>query len=186
LGVERDGTALELSGALGARSAMPPPQQPWDGRSHRWQGMDPTEQEALRREMDELRREMDELRRELGKDIRRDVRVRVQARPLSEEEKALLRRKGVSVDKELPLNNGLSVFPNPSNGFFRIQFEVPERGDLSVDVHDAKGERVYQERIAAFKGRYERTLDLSDMAAGSYFLVVAQGGRAAMVKLVKE
>lgn len=182
---QRDGQEQEFSGALGERKAHVY-MKGMDGmKGFHWNGMAPEDRDALRREMDELRREMDELRREMGKDIRREVRVRVQARELSEEEKAVLRQKGVAVDKQLQLGD-VSAFPNPSAGHYRLQFDVPERGDLMVDVHDAKGERVYQEKIIGFKGRYERTLDLSDQATGSYYLVIAQGGKTATVKLVKE
>ena len=182
---QRDGQAQEHTGALGERE-MRAYFKGNDGmHGFQWNGTDERSRDELRREMDQLRREMDELRRELGKDMRREVRVRVEARKLSEEEKAVLRKKGVAVDKELPLEE-LRAFPNPSNGFFRVQFDMPERGDLTVDVHDAKGERVYQERIVGFKGRYERTLDLSDQSSGSYFMVIGHRGRAATVKLVKE
>jgi hypothetical protein len=57
---------------------------------------------------------------------------------------------------------------------------VPERGDLQVMVHDGKGDRVYHETI-----RYERTLDLSDLPAGTYALVITQDGRTATRELVK-
>ena len=90
-----------------------------------------------------------------------------------------------SLDNALQLGD-MGVFPNPSNGFFRIQFDAPDRGDLFVNVHDAKGDKVYEERITGFKGRYERTLDLSDKATGTYFLVIEQGGKSTAEKLVKE
>lgn len=148
-------------------------------------GMAPEDRAEFRREMDQLRKEMDELRREMGHGLKREVRINIETRKLNDEEKALLRGKGVAVDNELKLE-GLTAFPNPSSGFYRLQFEVPERGDLAVDVHNANGERVYQERIVGFKGRYERTLDLSDLSSGSYYLVISQGGRTATTKLVKE
>ena len=151
-----------------------------------WDGLAPEDRAELRREMDQLRQEMSELRRELGRDIRREVRINIETKKLTEEEKALLRNKGViGLENELQLGD-LRAFPNPSNGFYRLQFELPERGDLNVDVYDATGERVYQERIIGFKGRYERTLDLSDRASGSYYLVIDQGGKTATTKLVKE
>ncbi len=152
-------------------------------------GLAPAEREELRREMDELRREMNEMRREfrrdLGQGMRREVRINVETRKLTDEEKALLKSKGVETEKVLELGD-MQAFPNPSSGFYRLQFDAPERGDLSVDVHDAQGDRVYQERIIGFRGRYERTLDLSDQATGTYFLVITQGGRTATHKLVKE
>lgn len=183
LKVRRDGKEMELNGTLGETE---------DDTMMRLRGMNgfegiaPGEREELRREMDELRREMSELRREMGKDLRREVRIKIETRQLTEEEKTLLRNKGVTgLDNELELGD-LRAFPNPSNGFYRLQFELPERNDLAVDVYDAAGERVYQERIVGFKGRYERTLDLSDRASGSYFLVISQGGKTATTKLVKE
>ncbi|MBK9176782.1 MAG: PDZ domain-containing protein [Flavobacteriales bacterium] len=181
----RDGASLSLKGTLGERKSHFYFKGPEGMEGFKWEGLDPSTRQEIRVEMDQLRKEMDELRREMGKEIRREVRVRVEARKLSDDEKALLRDKGVAVDRELKLD-GLQAFPNPSNGFYRIQFDMPERGDLMVDVHNAKGERVYQEKIVGFKGRYERTLDLSDQATGSYFLVITQGEKTATVKLVKE
>ena len=55
-----------------------------------------------------------------------------------------------------------------------------------LNRNDANGERVYEERITGFKGRYERTLDLTDKATGSYYLVIQQGGKTTAQKLVKQ
>lgn len=185
--VERNGARHTLSGTLGESkdfmrtfSFNGTPGMHFD-----MEGLSPEAQDELRREMDQLRREMDELRRDLGRELRTEMRVTIETRKLTDEEKQLLAGKGVKMDNELALGD-LRTFPNPSNGFFRIQFDVPERGDLNVDVHDAAGEKVYQERILGFKGRYERTLDLTDKATGTYFLVITQGGKTTARKLVKE
>ena len=190
--VARDGSDMTLSGELGETVDMMRsftmrgmPGMP-GVRSFEGEGLDARERDELRREMDQVRREMSDLRRELGRELRSEMRVTMESRALTPEEKALLTGKGVTgLENELPLGD-LRAFPNPSNGFYRLQFDVPERGDLMVDVHDASGEKVYQERIIGFKGRYERTLDLSDRSGGSYFLVITQGGRTATRKLVKE
>lgn len=182
--VKRDGKELVLNGTLGERDfdhmiSIDP------SRELRYEGMSPEEHTAMRREMDELRREMDQLRRDFRKDMRVETRIRIERKELSDDEKNLLKKKGVrSLDNELKVGD-MNVFPNPSNGFFRIHFDVAEKGDLFVNVHDAKGERVYEERIAGFKGRYERTLDLSDKATGTYFLVIEQNGRSLAEKLLK-
>ena len=188
LDVRRNGQKRTFEGKLGERKNDITVRIP-GMQDFRMEGLPPAEREELRREMDELRRELNEMRREfrrdMGQGMRREVRINVETRKLTDEEKALLKSKGVETDKVLELAD-LQAFPNPSSGFYRLQFDVPERGDLNVDVHDAKGERVYQERIVGFRGRYERTLDLSDQATGTYFLVISQGGRTATHKLVKE
>lgn len=181
----RDGQPMTLNGELGKRDfdhviSINPM------REFRFEGMAPEDRDEFRRDMDELRREMDQLRRDLGKDMRVETRIRIERKPLSAEEKELLRNNGAkSLDNELQLDD-MRVFPNPSNGFFRIHFDVAEKGDLFVNVHDAKGEKVYEERITGFKGRYERTLDLSDRTSGTYFLVIEQGGKSIAEKLVKD
>lgn len=142
--------------------------------------------DEMRAQMDELRSEMDRLRQELRGDITREMRVSINTMELSPEEKLLLKSKGVAgFDQPLELND-LRCFPNPSEGSFHLMFQVPERGDLSVDVHDATGERVYHEVITGFKGNYDRTLDLSDKPAGNYFVVIGQNGRLQSRKLVKK
>lgn len=181
----RNGQSITVNGELGERDfdhviSMNPM------REFRFEGLDPEDRDELARDMDELRREMDQLRRDLGRDLRVETRIRIERKELTPEEKDLLKNKGVKgLDNALQLDD-MGVFPNPSNGFFRIQFDVADRGDLFVNVHDAKGEKVYEERITGFKGRYERTLDLSDKATGTYFLVIEQGGKSTAEKLVKE
>lgn len=183
--VRRDGKEMTLNGTLGKRDfdhviSLDPP------RKLDLEGFPRGDSNAMRREVDELRREMDQLRRDLRQDMRVETRIRIERKPLNTEEKALLKDNGVStLDNELKLGD-MGVFPNPSNGFFRIHFDVAEKGDLFVNVHDAKGQKVYEERISGFKGRYERTLDLSDKATGTYFLVIEQGGKSVAEKLLRD
>jgi hypothetical protein len=183
--VLREGKPMVLNGTLGKRDfdhviTLDP------SRQFKFEGLAPEDHDHMRHEMDQLRSEMDQLRSDLRKDLRTETHIRMERKPLSEEEKALLKNHGVkSLDTELKLGD-MRVFPNPSNGFFRLQFDVAAKGDLFVNVHDAKGEKVYEERISAFKGKYERTLDLTDKATGTYFLVIEQGGKSVAEKLVKE
>lgn len=187
--VSREDKENTLKGALGARPMtmrfrtmdddMP------EMREFHFEGFAPEEREALRREMQQLREEMRQLGREMGGEIRKEMRVTIESRNLTEEEKALLRAKGVAgLDQELKLED-LRVFPNPATDRVWLRFTAADRGDLRVLLHDATGERVYEESITGFQGRYERAIDLSDKASGSYFIVVQQQGRAATAKVVK-
>ncbi len=144
------------------------------------------DRDEQRREMDELRREMDRLRRDLRGEVTREMRVTIDAVKLSREESDVLKNKGVTgLDATLELP-ALRLSPNPGNGSFDLSFQVPERGDLNVDVHDANGDRVYHESISGFKGNYERVLDMSDRANGTYFVVISQNGKAQARKVVKQ
>lgn len=192
--LDRNGKAMQLKGKLGRKrtrnftwnglvSPMPPtppmPPMPPGGEGSR-------DQDELRREMDQLRREMDRLRHDLRSDVTKEMRITIDEVKLSKEETDLLKSNGVpTLDQPLDLHE-MRCYPNPSSGSFHIEFQVPERGDLTVDVHDSKGERVYHETITGFKGSYERTLDMSDRPNGTYFLVITQGGKSQARKLVKQ
>ena len=140
----------------------------------------------FRREMEELRREMDILRRELSSDLLREIRMVSPPAELSSEDVQLLRSRGVNnLGRDLGWDD-LRLTPDGPNGQFRVAFMVPDRGDLAVSVHDARGERVYHEAITGSKGAYERLLDLSDLPDGTYFLVVGQGDATEARKLVKQ
>ncbi len=141
--------------------------------------------DEMRQQMDELRREMDRLRRDLRGEVTREMRVTVDAVKLSPADTDVLKKNGVSIDNALELP-GLRLAPNPSAGMFDLAFQVPERGDLTVDVHDAKGERIYHESISGFKGSYQRTLDMTDRPNGTYFIVIAQNGKTEARKIVKQ
>ncbi len=202
--VKRDDKEITFSGKLGQRKAMV---WNWDGEDgpfiapiapmppmapmapiEQWEDYDERERanDEMRQEMDQLRREMDRLRRDLRSEVTREMRVTVDAVKLSKEESAVLKNKGVTgLDNGLELP-GLRVSPNPSSGSFDLVFQVPERGDLNVDVHDANGDRVYHESITGFKGSYERVLDMSDRPSGTYFVVITQNGKTQARKVVKQ
>ncbi|MCB9194452.1 MAG: PDZ domain-containing protein [Flavobacteriales bacterium] len=194
LAVQRDGKDLSLKGELGRRQgstwmlppnapvAPVPPMAPMPD----YPGMSRDEREEMRREMDDLRREMTRLRHEIRGEATGGPDMGGSMEEPSGPEQQMLVSKGVNdLDKKLDLPD-LQCYPNPSHGSYHLEFDVPQRGDLMVDVHDATGERVYHETITGFKGHYERTLDLSDLDDGTYFLVIAQNGQATSRKLVEQ
>jgi PDZ domain len=160
---------------------VPEPPAAWNFAGNGWSA---EMQEEFHREMDQLREEMDRLRAELRGDVVNEIHLNVDASELSQEETTLLKSKGVTnLESALDLP-AFELYPSGSS--FNIQFEAPQRADLTVDMHDAQGERVYHETISGFKGNYQRVLDWSDRPDGTYFLVIAQNGRTLARKLVKD
>ncbi|HEX2616451.1 MAG TPA: PDZ domain-containing protein [Flavobacteriales bacterium] len=142
--------------------------------------------DEMRAQMDELRQEMDRLRRDLRGGVTREMHVDISADVIEQKDLDLLKGKGVK-GLEAPLELvAMETYPEPGGDSFHIAFQVPARGDLAVDLHNASGERVYHETISGFKGNYERTLDVSDQADGTYFLVITQNGHSTARKLVKK
>lgn len=76
-------------------------------------------------------------------------------------------------DDDPPLPDRISLsqnYPNPFNPRTTIQFELPSRQTVRLDVFNLLGQRVRQlvnGNLAA--GRYTATFDGSDLASGAYF-----------------
>ena len=75
--------------------------------------------------------------------------------------------------------DNLAVFSNPSDGTFQVQFTLPDAGDTYVSISDVNGKAVYEENLSNFSGTYQRSIDLGDMAKGTYFVRVLQNGYTA-------
>jgi hypothetical protein len=96
------------------------------------------------------------------------------------------RLKGATVaEQDLSLEN-ISCYPNPATGRFNLSFDVPGKGDVTVEVYSMEGSKVLSETVKEMSGRFSREIDLSDEAKGVYFVRVTQGGGSTVKKLIVE
>ena len=83
---------------------------------------------------------------------------------------------------------GIAAHPNPSTGAVTVNYYIPERAEVSVEVYSLVGQRLLSlDRGEQAKGKYETSIDLNEagLSAGAYFLKVNAGGRSATLRLVK-
>lgn len=89
------------------------------------------------------------------------------------------------VDEGSPVS---SVFPNPAADEFSVFFEMPETGDLQIDIYDRTGKlvkRVYEG--TARKGRNLFTFSTHYLSAGAYIIKVNSGNENLIKqKLIKQ
>jgi hypothetical protein len=68
---------------------------------------------------------------------------------------------------------GMIVSPNPTtNGEFHLQFETRKKDNLSISLLNAVGQKVYNQQIPDFIGRYSKTIHPGKLSAGMYYLQV--------------
>ncbi len=73
--------------------------------------------------------------------------------------------------------NGISIYPNPSNGLVNFSYDVTEAGNLTVEVTDLTGRKVMQWMNQVVPtGKVVRTFNTADIAAGSYVIKASMNG----------
>lgn len=92
-----------------------------------------------------------------------------------------LHGSGVIVSTDDPIDRGISIAPNPSEGHFKIRFPEGELPVGELKVLDIKGSLVRQLQL---EGTYELNLDLTGFTPGAYFLQLELGDRVVTRKLV--
>ncbi len=78
-------------------------------------------------------------------------------------------------------DNGFSVFPNPSNGNFKIDFQGKQVSNAEVSVIDATGKEVYS---TVFNNTSTCDINLSDVAAGVYNVRINSQGTVVTRRIV--
>ncbi len=81
---------------------------------------------------------------------------------------------GMGLEPGGVLSGGVKVFPNPNRGQFTVELELS--GLVSLQMFDARGALVHNEVFTASGTRTQRTLDVSNVAKGSYTLQVRNNG----------
>jgi hypothetical protein len=81
----------------------------------------------------------------------------------------------VTVARQVDRVRLLGTAPNPARQVARVRFAVPEPTDVTVRLYDVLGRRVRTVRRGTAEGRVEAQVDVSDLAAGVYFLRLRAG-----------
>ena len=89
----------------------------------------------------------------------------------------------VGVDENYGFNN-LSVFPNPASETLTITFDTDNSEVISLRLISVTGELVYTEQATGITGTYAKSIDLSEMAKGIYFLNITSGEGTMNKKIV--
>jgi membrane-associated protease RseP (regulator of RpoE activity) len=77
----------------------------------------------------------------------------------------------------------LDMYPNPNQGAFTLNFEI-EAGAITIRIKDVDGKEVYTEEIPDFNGIFSDRIDISEHPSGVYFLIIEQGDKKMIKKVI--
>ncbi len=78
---------------------------------------------------------------------------------------------GIGIDEGL-IGETLTVYPNPNDGVFRVDFELEGLKDLEIRITDVTGKMVYSKDVGKASGAYRENIDISNYAKGMYLLQI--------------
>ena len=102
---------------------------------------------------------------------------------IQSEAQSLPENKGAQMTKE---SITLSLYPNPSNGEFRIEMDLESKVELRVKLFDLTGKLVedLSGELSSESGKVTADIKLKDTNPGIYFLRVESGKRSGTKKIV--
>jgi len=89
-----------------------------------------------------------------------------------------------SINTVDPQEIKLSVSPNPNNGIFQLSFEVTKRSDLSIEILNAVGQRVFLNTQSGFLGKYNKQLNLKQYSSEFYLLKIQHDKKTYLQKVL--
>jgi len=78
----------------------------------------------------------------------------------------------------------LTIYPNPSTDVFNISFTSVQMQNLRVIIRNLLGEKLIQEDLIQFVGKYNQQITLEDNAKGIYFLEIETNNGVINQKLI--
>jgi archaellum component FlaF (FlaF/FlaG flagellin family) len=85
---------------------------------------------------------------------------------------------------ENPLISSFPLFPNPSNGSFKISLQVLDQSSFSMKLIDIHGKEFMQFNEHLYPGIYTNSYDIVDISKGLYFLQIQMGEYTSRYKIV--
>jgi hypothetical protein len=67
-----------------------------------------------------------------------------------------------------------SIFPNPNNGNFTLQFSKAATSDIEVTVFDMRGRKIFENSYNS-EGAFNENIQLSNTQTGIYLVSVSDG-----------
>lgn len=76
-----------------------------------------------------------------------------------------------------------NVYPNPSNGNFKVKFNSEDTGDVDIMVYDILGRKIDHRTYKNQLNSFEENLDLSQVSGGIYILSVKRANKMSSQKI---
>jgi len=89
----------------------------------------------------------------------------------------------VSVN-DLEIASDLNIYPNPATKSMTVSFNVKQNAEMTLTVTDILGKNISEEMVSVQTGTFQKTMDISKLNQGIYFLELKQEDQKSIIKFV--
>ncbi len=86
--------------------------------------------------------------------------------------------------EEIKVFNDLRVYPNPASEMVNVSFTIADPQNVKVQLLSLHGEILHTDVVTYFKGKYEKSVDVSSLARGIYMLRLQSDKGTSVEKIV--
>ncbi len=83
-------------------------------------------------------------------------------------------------------DESINVYPNPSDGNFKVEVEAKEKSNVKISVINPEGKVVFEQAVKGISGKYSQDVNLSDAKAGVYIVKIEKNRKVSTKKIVVE
>lgn len=76
------------------------------------------------------------------------------------------------IDDEYLGDLKMLVYPNPTDGISRLQWNGLSEGEMQLNIYDGQGKTIFEKQLQVSSGDNEYPLELNGFPSGSYFVVL--------------
>ena len=80
--------------------------------------------------------------------------------------------------------NSLTIYPNPSDGFFTISFNIVTKSTYKVELFNSLGQVIYKDVLNDYIGNYSKQLSVVDYGKGVYTLTLTNSRNETVKKVI--
>ncbi len=86
--------------------------------------------------------------------------------------------------REDPTGGTIRIFPNPSNGVFRISFDLQNAGAYTIELNNILGQQIYSEKLELSTGNHIRDFDVRQSGTGLYLMTIKNANQQVIRKVL--
>jgi len=92
----------------------------------------------------------------------------------------------LGIDEDADILSRMNIYPNPNNGQFTFNLDMPGTADFVFTVTDMLGKNIFTKSQEKVTGMYSENIDLKGVHSGIYFATLQIEGKTYVKKIVIE